>query len=84
MFLPKIALQSIIDNIAKIGWKGDFLEENCRNEYENCVETDSVSKQKQFIWRRDPQLQHYSHENIQQRILTIRGQQIIMDADLAE
>lgn len=30
------------------------------------------------------QLQHYSQESIQQRILTIRGQQIIMDADLAD
>lgn len=30
------------------------------------------------------QLQHYSQESIQQRILTIRGLQIIMDADLAE
>lgn len=29
-------------------------------------------------------IQKYSQENIQQRILTIRGQQIIMDADLAE
>lgn len=39
---------------------------------------------KEIVLPEKSNISKYSQENIQQRILTIRGQQIIMDADLAE